>query len=547
MKKICILAFVCAIVGITKMHAYDFMARNANGDTIYYNYIGGDNVEVTYKDNNFNSYSGNIVIPSTVNNGTSSFQVTNIGGYAFNHCITLNSIEIPNSVTIIGTTAFTECYSLAFLNVDANNPNYCSIDSVLFSKDQTILIKCPATKHGAYSLPNTVSSIGYDAFAYCSNLTSIYIGSNVEEIKGDIFFACTKLNSIIVESTNQNYCSIDGILFNKDCTALKLFPGAREGKYVIPDGVACIDRYAFNYSKLTDVTVPNSITSIRSSAFYCCTRLNAIILPDNLTELETGAFTSCNNLMSINIPGKLTEIPSLAFAHCNNLQSVDLPKNISIIGDQAFFGCSKLDTVICRRKTPPLIGPDAFKSISETAVLYVPYDSIYEYQSISEYANHFAEIKGFSEVGAVSATTATLKWIPDTIVAQYDINVYTGGVPVAHYVVDGAGNIVSSQMFTPSIYQQKMDSTASTTDYYVISINGLTASTSYTYTIDGKDANNVPVYHEAGQFTTLSGEEGFFDALPDKQSSHARKFIKDGRLFILRGEEVYNVQGALVR
>ncbi len=372
-------------------------------------------------------------------------------------------------------------------------------------------------------LPVSLKQIGNNAFDSFNSLTSLTIPDNVLRIGENAFCGCWRME-----------------------------------KLTLSINLEIIDDYAFQSCEgLLSITIPSRVTNIGNSILFNCTSLQSIVVDTGNSKYDSrdccnAIIETENNILiagcyKSTIPNSIFKIGDDAFRYRRRLAFIDIPANITDIGNKAFDGCSRLDTVICRRKTPPLIGTDAFKSISETAVLYVPYDSIYEYQSISEYANHFAEIKGFSEVGDVSATTAALKWIPDTIVAQYDINVYTGGVPVAHYVVDGAGNIVSSQMFAPSIYQQKMDSTASTTDYYVISINGLTASTSYTYTIDGKDANNVPVYHEAGQFTTLSGVEGFFDALPDKQSNHARKFIKDGRLFILRGEEVYNVQGALVR
>ena len=547
MKKIYSLALIGIFACITKMQAYDFTAPDVNGNTIYYNYLGGDSVEVTFMDYNYNSYNGYVVIPSTVNNGTSSFQVRRIGEYAFNRCRSLNSIEIPNSVTDIETTAFVECYSLASFNVDANNPNYCSIDSVLFSKDLTILIKCPATKHGVYSIPNTVTSFGYNAFEYCSNLTSVYIGSNVAEIIGDNFFACTKLDSIIVESTNPNFSSVDGILFNKDCTVLKLFPGAREGKYVIPNRVVCIDRYAFNYSKLTDLTVPNSITSIRSDAFHSSSNMNFIILPDSLTELGNGAFINCINLKSVNIPDKITEVSSWTFGYCSRLQSIDIPKNITTIGDHALYSCSNLDTVICRRKTPPLIGTDAFKYISENAILFVPYDSISIYKNINEYSDCFAEIKGFSDVGAVTDTSAILKWIPDTAVSQYNINVYTGGTLFAHYEVDSVGQIISSQRFAPSIYHHKLDTTTSSTEYFVISLEGLSAGTDYDYTIDGTNAQSAPVYHEEGSFRT-DWPEGIILPFADDPRKQTGKILRDGMLYIIRPDgTIFNATGVRVR
>ena len=150
--------------------------------------------------------------------------VTSIGEYAFDGCTSLTSITIPNSLTSIGEYAFYGCDALTSINVDVNNPNYCSIDGVLFDKNQTTLIKYPRGKQGAsYIIPNSVTSIGHSAFKDCKKLTSITIPDSVTSIGDSAFSRCDKLTSV-----------------------------------TIPNSVRSIGEYAFSFcNKLASVTIEN--------------------------------------------------------------------------------------------------------------------------------------------------------------------------------------------------------------------------------------------------------------------------------------------------
>ena len=115
-------------------------------------------------------YEGAVVIP----NG-----VAKIGEYAFSRCTNLTSIKIPSSVTKIGGGAFRDCINVNDYIVDVDNPNYCSIDGVLYSKDNAELVRVPCNRNHIH-FPCDVKIIGTESFIFCKSLTSIDIPSSIK-------------------------------------------------------------------------------------------------------------------------------------------------------------------------------------------------------------------------------------------------------------------------------------------------------------------------------------------------------------------------------
>ncbi len=133
--------------------------------------------------------------------------VTSIGGRAFFACSRLTNVSIPKSVTTIGDNAFGDCGSLASVTVAPSNPAYSSVDGILFNKAQTTLISYVAGRVGPYSIPDGVTSIGDEAFAYCSGLTSITIPDRVTSIGDYAFAACHKLRRVYCSGSAPTYGS----------------------------------------------------------------------------------------------------------------------------------------------------------------------------------------------------------------------------------------------------------------------------------------------------------------------------------------------------
>lgn len=291
-----------------------------------------------------------------------SESVTGIGSEAFSGCTSLTSVIIPDSVisieggafagcsgltrfsigkgvTSIDPWAFVRCINLNVVEVDSLNPAFSSLEGVLFDKAQTTVLLYPHGKKGAYTIPNSVTTIAswgeISAFSGCSNLTGVVVPFNLtNNIDCWTFFDCTSLTEIEVDSRNPTYSSAEGVLLDKGRARLILYPGGKKGAY----------------------TLPGHLTHIGNLAFLNCSGLTGVVIADSVNHIGDYAFADCTGLKSVIVPASVRSIGYGAFSGCIGLASVTIGPGVSEIGDGAFSGCTRLTKAYFQGKAPALRG-----------------------------------------------------------------------------------------------------------------------------------------------------------------------------------------------
>jgi hypothetical protein len=309
-----LLTILISMMG-TNAYSQDIEVQNADGVTIYYNYINnGTELEVTRKKND--KYKGSVVIPEDVTYMNRTRKVTSIGAYAFYDCYLLTSVTIPRSVTRIGSRAFDACRDETFTSVHISDLEaWCKMD---FSFGTNPLIHAHhlflnGEEIKDLVIPSSVTSIVESAFSGCSGLTSITIPNSVTSIGNYAFRDCSSLTSMKVASDNTVYDS------RENCNA------------IIESSTNTL------IAGCNTTTIPNSVTIIGTCTFSGCTSLYSIIIPNSVTTIGEGAFIYCSGLASVMIPNSVTNIGNYAFYDCSSMSSVTIPNSVTSIGEHAFY------------------------------------------------------------------------------------------------------------------------------------------------------------------------------------------------------------------
>lgn len=341
-------------------------AHDFEKDGIYYSINpDGETVSVTYNDTEFDptpipvptstrkkSYGSSVVIPPSVEYDGKTFQVTEIGEYAFcayDYSSEVESVTLPEGIIKINRAAFSALLKLKSIEI-----------------------------------PESVKFIGEGAFKMASNLENISISDEIEYIASDAFFGTKWLNS-----------QPDGPVYL--CNWLYAYKGTMPENYtltvkpgtvgigprvfywqnslisaVIPNTVKFIGEFAFSMCKnLVSADMPDSVVEIGESAFNSCSSLESAQLSPNLKDIPDGLFYGCYKLMSVDIPPQVEHIGAGAFTDCVMIQSINIPDSAKSIGNFAFRSCGSVTTLTIGRSVKS-IGKGAFKFCGRIGSVSLP-------------------------------------------------------------------------------------------------------------------------------------------------------------------------------
>ena len=303
-----------------------------------------------------------------------------IGNMAFYHCAELESVSIPATVEKVGSYIFTNCTGLKAVYIKdleswcrlswtGGNPLACAHTLYVNGeevKDLVIPDGIPTIGKAAFdgcdmvsvTIPNSVTSIESNVFAYCKNLTAVALPNSIDSICSYTFAGCSALKSIEIPA---NIRSIGDFAFH-DCTAL--------ADITIHEGLTSIGVDTFyGCSALTNIDLPSTITHIGEGCFGYCTCLQSMPNLGNVTEIRSNCFNNCTSLTSIAISDKVTTIGMEAFWMCTGLTSISIPDNVETIEGNAFQGCKNVATISIGKGIKE-IGFSAFSSIPELTDVY---------------------------------------------------------------------------------------------------------------------------------------------------------------------------------
>ncbi len=266
------------------------------------------------------------------------------------------TVKIRSHVSAIRRNALKGVRTVRF-SADGN-PYFKTIGGVLYSKDGTLLIKCPTEKSGSFAVPATVTKIADGAFEDCTKLTKVTIPASVKTIGESCFENATSLRSATI-GNGVTKIPEDSFYGCSNLTSVKL-----------PAKVTSIERYSFgNCQKLTHISLPDSVASIGYNVFRNCISLKTVRYSKKLDVIESGSFQNCTSLTSISNVENVEEVGGRAFYNCIKLRGFAFGDKLDSIRWEAFANCESLGVVKIPQKTTR-ISADAFTNAASRFVVH---------------------------------------------------------------------------------------------------------------------------------------------------------------------------------
>lgn len=509
--------------------------------------------------------------------------VTSIGDWVFYNCSGLTSVTIPNSVTSIGHSAFYRCSGLT---------------SVTIGNSVTSIADCAfyyCTGLTSVTIPNSVTSIGNSAFYCCTGLTSVTIPNSVTSIGSLAFSNCSGLTSIYVPCGEME--RFKQLLGYTD----KIKYAPRSIKTIAENGTISLSKddlticdesvqltaqpnYGYQFVQWSDGNMDNPRTVILTqdtsfTAEFAVVRSgrcgNDWALMWNydpekqiLTISGEGAF---NDHMECGLQAKsvmkqlvidkgVTSIGENAFSGCSSLTQLTIGETVKTINNNAFYNCVNLAAIYNYRATPNNAYSTAFDGVDKfECKLFVLANSIDLYKAAAVWRDFYytyaigAEEKPITTNDVTvepTENTAVITWPVSNGAATYTLQISKDGVVVCTLTFNANGQLTGIAFAPNRDGTNHAPSAVMTTNGLQFTVTGLDSGTHYALTVEAKDSEENVVATYSSEFTTTS--EGGGTTEIDKINSsnefdEATKFIRNGQLYIQRGEELFNAQGARVK
>ena len=397
--------------------------------------------------------------------------ITSIGGSdgsccIFQRCTNLTSVQLPTSLTYIGSHAFESCYSLTSIDIPEG---VRSIGDYVF---------CYCEKLARVNLPSTLEKIGRNAFEQCYALESVSLADGITEIPNSAFLRCTNLKSVDMPNTlktigkNAFYecgsltqitipatvTSISAYAFH-ECNALKsvhitdldawcaiTFGGYNSN----PVGYA--KNLYLNGSAVTEVRIPEDMENVHDFCFEHLQTLERVFIPEGVTEIGLCAFLGCTSLLQADIPDSVIRIHGAAFSGCESLQIETLPSGLLEIGSSAFYGTKAPEELVFPSSVTK-VGATAFFNWDLPAVCISDLDAWCDIDFGDVYGNPLywadALLLNGTPVTQVQFPEGTMKIKPNILVncdSLIRVGIPDGVTEIGESAFESCGNLVDAQL-----------------------------------------------------------------------------------------------------
>ena len=358
------------------------------------------------------------------------------------------------------------------------------------------------------------------------NLEKIIIGKGVTAINTNAFTDCPNLTTIEWQAINGGNCAA--------CP----FP-----------------------SSVTSVTFCDGVEHIPARLCTGLTGISSIVIPSSVKTIGNYAFQNINNrkISNLVLPSEIISIGDYAFAGNTYIEQIDFGKSLESIGAYAFQNCSRVITMTCLAEVTPDVGTNALASISDYAELYVLNSALRKYQVDSNWNRFLLKALGATETsssGEVTVepgdNTATFTWPTNGDADSYSIEISKDGEVFCTLIFNANGQLTGIAFVPSKDGSRNMPSATMTANGMQFTVTGLNSGTNYAFNLVAKDNQDAVLASYSGNFTT-TGESQVPTAIDNppfpsgEGLGEATKVIKDGRLFILRGDKTYTVTGQEVR